>query len=111
MIASVIFACVEKHSAGRDVGGCPDWLQSIVPNDDFGYSDWLDQVMASNETVADTESVSATVSFEDTDWFGSSIQALVVGTDTAGRPSFAGGGCPCQRSLSARRSCLIGSWP
>ena len=67
MIASVIFACVEKHSAGCDVGGCPDWLQSIVPNDDFGYSDWLDQVMASNETVADTESVPATVSFEDAD--------------------------------------------
>ncbi|CAE7725932.1 unnamed protein product [Symbiodinium sp. CCMP2456] len=72
MFASVLFACVEKHSAGRDVG-CPDWLQSIVPDDDFGYSDWLDQVVASNET-----------SFDE-DWFRSGIHALVLGTDTAGR--------------------------
>ena len=77
MLASVIFACVEKHSAGRDVGGCPDWLQSIVSDDNFGgYTDMLSRAR---------QMVAANVTLPGMGGFHLGIVTLVHGTDTAGR--------------------------
>lgn len=72
-LASVVFACVEKYADGQDNGGCPDWLLSILPADDLGYTEILSQ------------NVAATMTPPEMDWFGLGIQTLVLGTDTAGR--------------------------
>ena len=122
-LASVVLACVEKYTSGREADSCPDWLQQIVPvvilsstsnSTDSSNSSSNSTNSSSTRTSAAGGLESCLLSFGGVescllfvwspslgglspseppwrrrrirqDWFRLSQQALVMGTDTAGR--------------------------
>ena len=81
LLASVALACIEKYFSGREVDGCPDWLLQILPiTSHIGTGNSTESNFTnSTENSTDTERRIRS------DWFRLSQQALVMGTDTAGR--------------------------
>jgi len=97
-LASVTLACVEKFSSGNAADDCPDWLESIVPsvpgfksNDtdiSSNISDLISNVTDANNSDANSTSSNSSETSPRRlrrEWFHLSQQALVMGTDTAGR--------------------------
>ncbi|CAE7411455.1 tilS [Symbiodinium natans] len=82
-LASVVLACVEKYTSGREADSCPDWLQQIVPV--VILSSTSNSTDSSNSSSNSTNSSSTRRRRIRQDWFRLSQQALVMGTDTAGR--------------------------